>query len=72
MLSCWTSLKFRRLVKSSGRKIITKIEIITVARFKLSSAIALSLVLSKCLSFGKELSFSQTSPGFYVSAVRVS
>ena len=41
------------------------------ATFNLSSANAFNLDQSKNLSFGKELTLSQTSPGFYVSAVQV-
>ena len=37
----------------------------------LSSANAFNLDQSKNLLFGKELTLSQTSPGFYVSAVQV-
>ena len=37
----------------------------------LSSANAFNLNQSKILSFGKELTLFQTSPGFYVSAVLV-
>ena len=37
----------------------------------MSSANALNRNQSKILLFGKELTLSQTSPGFYVSAVQV-
>ena len=37
----------------------------------LSSANAFNLALSKMLSFGKDLTLSHTSPGFYLSAVQV-
>ena len=40
-------------------------------RIILSSATALNLVKSDILLFGKELTLSQTSPGFYGSAVQV-
>ena len=39
--------------------------------FILLPANALNLGKSKILSFGKELTLSQTSPGFYVSAVQI-
>ena len=39
--------------------------------FILASANAFNLDYSKLLSFDKELSLSQTSPGFYISAVHV-
>ena len=46
-------------------------QIIILARSNLLSASTFNLVQSKILSFGKELTLSQTSPGFYVSAVHV-
>ena len=42
-----------------------------LATFKLLSANALNFDRSNMLSFGKDLSLSQTSPGFNVSAVQV-
>ena len=39
--------------------------------FKLSSAICFNLDQSKILLSGNDLTLSQTSPGFYVSAVQV-
>ena len=42
-----------------------------LSTFILSSVYALNLDQSKILSFGIWLTLSQTSPGFYVSAVQV-
>ena len=41
------------------------------ATFILSSANALNFDFSKNLLFGEELTLSQASPGFYMSAVQV-
>ena len=43
---------------------LSKKEIIILATFNFSSANAFNLVTSKILLFGKELTLSQTSPGF--------
>ena len=48
-----------------------KDNIIILRTLILSSANAFDLEQSKILSIGKELTLSQTSPGFYVSAVQV-
>ena len=48
-----------------------KKNIIILATSDLLSADAFSLVQPKMLSFGKELTLSQTSPGFYVSAEQI-
>ena len=41
----------------------------TIDKINLSSANAIDLVMSKILSFGKGLTFSQTSPSFHLSVV---
>ena len=43
----------------------------TLAMFDLSSPNTLNLVQPKFFLFGKELTLSQASPGFQVSAVQV-
>ena len=50
---------------------LSKTEIIILATCILSSSNAFNLVTVKILSFDKGLTLSQTSPGFYVSAVQV-
>ena len=48
---------------------LSQIYIITWDIF--SSANVFDLVKTKIFSFGKELTLSQTSPGFYLSAVQI-